>query len=161
MDFGKKYRVGNFEIIKVSRSLTKNEIKQLRDGMGLPKDIQKHLTRGAMPYIKVRAISGIWSLEWSVGMVMFNVIESADFGDLHQIEAMKGLLSRFYTMTSVLGDAQMEHDIQKAITGFLERVKAKQEDKEEERAILDNIGAKMKAEKNMSEIQKEAGNEGD
>lgn len=159
MDFGKKYRVGNFEMIKVSRSLTKKEIKQLRDGMGIPKDIQKHLTRGVLPYIKVRAISGMWSLEWSVGMVMFNIIDGADFTDVKEMEAMKSLLTRFYTMTSVLGDAQMQHDIQNVISGFMERIKPEKDNKDEEKAILDNIGAKMEAEKNMSEIEKEAENE--
>lgn len=155
MDFGKKYRVGNFEIIKLSRSLTKNEIKQLRTEAGIPASVQKYLTRGSLPYIKVRTISGMWALEWSVGMTMFNIFDSADFENANEREAMKGLLTRFYSITSVLGDAQMERDIQKVFADFLGRIKANKDNKEEEKAILDNIEAKMKAEKNISEIGKE------
>lgn len=155
MDFGKKYRVGNFEMMKLSRSLTKKETKQLRIEADIPESIQKYLTRGSLPYIKVRTISGIWSLEWSVGMVMFSIMDGVNFADLEQTDALKSLLTRFYSITSVLGDAQMERDIQNAITGFLERVQATKDNEKEEKAILDNIGAKMEAEKNISEIAKE------
>lgn len=157
MDFGKKYRVGNFEIIKLSRSLTKNEIKRLRMEAGIPVSVQKHLTRGSLPYIKVKAISGMWALEWSVGMTMFNIFDGADFEDVQQREVMRGLLTRLYTITSVLGDAQMERDIQKTLADFLGRIKANKDNKEEEKAILKNMGAKMEAEKNISEIGKEVG----
>lgn len=159
MDFGKKYRVGNFEMMKLSRSLTKKETKQLRIEADIPESIQKYLTRGSLPYIKVRTISGIWSLEWSVGMVMFSIMDGVNFADLEQTDALKSLLTRFYSITSVLGDAQMERDIQNAITGFLERVQATKDNEKEEKAILDNIGAKMEAEKNISEIAKEAEDE--
>lgn len=155
MDFGKKYRVGNFEMIKLSHSLTKKETKQLRIEADIPESIQKYLTRGSLPYIKVRTISGIWSLEWSVGMVMFSIMDGVNFADLEQTDALKSLLARFYSITSVLGDAQMERDIQNAITGFLERVQATKDNEKEEKAILDNIGAKIEAEKNISEIAKE------
>lgn len=155
MDFGKKYRVGNFEIIKLSRSLTKNEIKRLRMEAGIPASKQKHLTRGSLPYIKVKAISGMWALEWSVGMTMFNVFDGADFEDVQQRKVMRGLLTRLYTITSILGDAQMERDIQKTLADFLGRIKANKDNKEEEKAILKNMGAKMEAEKNISEIGKE------
>lgn len=157
MDFGKKYRVGNFEIIKLSRSLTKNEIKQLRTEAGIPVSVQKHLTRGSLPYIKVKAISGMWALEWSVGMTMFNIFDGADFEDVQQRKAMRGLMTRLYTITSVLGDAQMERDIQKTFADFLGRIKADKDNKEEEKAILKNIEAKTEAEKNISEIGKEVG----
>lgn len=157
MDFGKKYRVGNFEIIKLSRSLTKNEIKQLRTEAGIPVSVQKYLTRGSLPYIKVRTISGMWALEWSVGMTMFNIFDGADFEDVQQRKAMRGLMTRLYTITSVLGDAQMERDIQKTLADFLGRIKANKDNKEEEKAILKNMGAKMEAEKNISEIGKEVG----
>lgn len=159
MDFGKKYRVGNFEIIKLSRSLTKNEIKQLRTEAGIPVSVQKYLTRGSLPYIKVRTISGMWALEWSVGMTMFNIFDSADFENVNERDIANGLLRRFYGITSVLGDAQMERDIQKVFADFLGRIKANKDNKEEEKAILDNIEAKMKAEKNISEIGKEVRDE--
>lgn len=159
MDFGKKYRVDNFEMMKLSRSLTKKETKQLRIEADIPESIQKYLTRGSLPYIKVRTISGMWSLEWSVGMVMFSIMDGVNFTDLEQTDALKSLLTRFYSITSVLGDAQIERDIQNAITGFLERVKATKDNEKEEKDILDNIGAKMEAEKNISEIAKEAENE--
>ena len=75
MDFGKSHRIGNFEVVKLSRSLKKSELKMLRDEAKVPEELRKHLTRGSLPYVKVRAISGIWAIEWSAGTAMFNLFD--------------------------------------------------------------------------------------
>lgn len=131
MDFGKSYRIGNFEIVKLSRSLKKSELKMLRDEVKVPEELRKHLTRGSLPYIKVRAISGIWGIEWSAGTAMFNLFDGClestgragrtgtDEPDV--IEGLKGLVSRMYSLCSIVGDKQMNIDLTKALSDFLGR----------------------------------------
>lgn len=132
MNFGKSYRIGNFEVLKLSRSLGKNELKRLRDERQVPEELRKHLTRGSLPYIKVRAISGIWGIEWSAGTAMFNLFDGCFVDDGANgpdvIEGLKGLLSRMYSLCSIVGDKQMNADLTKALSDFLERRKANDEE---------------------------------
>lgn len=128
MDFGKSYRIGNFEVVKLSRSLSKRELKMLRDERQVPEELRKHLTRGSLPYVKVRAISGIWAIEWSAGTAMFNLFEgcfgstgSAGTDETDVLEGLKGLVSRMYSLCSIVGDKQMNADLTKALSDFLER----------------------------------------
>lgn len=138
MNFGKSYRIGNFEVLKLSRSLGKNELKRLRDERQVPEELRKHLTRGSLPYIKVRAISGIWGIEWSAGTAMFNLLDGCigedgnsgtDEPDMASTtEALKGLLSRMYSLCSIVGDKLMNADLTKALSDFLERRKVNEEE---------------------------------
>lgn len=125
MDFGKSYRIGNFEVVKLSRSLKKSELKMLRDERQVPEELRKHLTRGSLPYIKVRAISGIWAIEWSAGTAMFNLFDgcfgSAGSDETDVPEGLKGLVSRMYSLCSIVGDKQMNIDLTKALSDFLGR----------------------------------------
>ena len=43
LEFGKKVQVGNYYILKYSKSLSKAEVKRLRSAQNIPADIQKHL----------------------------------------------------------------------------------------------------------------------
>lgn len=132
MDFGKSYRIGNFEVVKLSRGLSKRELKTLRDERQVPEELRKHLTRGSLPYIKVRAISGIWGIEWSAGTMMFNLFDGcfgpdgANEPDVQ--EGLKGLVSRMYSLCSIVGDKQMNIDLTKALSDFLKRRKANDEE---------------------------------
>ena len=131
MDFGKSYRIGNFEVVKLSRSLKKSELKMLRDERQVPEELRKHLTRGSLPYIKVRAISGIWAIEWSVGTAMFNLFDgcfgsagrtgNAGSDETDVLEGLKGMVSRMYSLCSIVGDKQMNIDLTKALSDFLGR----------------------------------------
>jgi len=125
MDFGKSYRIGNFEVVKLSRSLKKSELKMLRDEAKVPEELRKHLTRGSLPYVKVRAISGIWAIEWSAGTAMFNLFDgclgSAGSDETDVLEGLKGLVSRMYSLCSIVGDRQMNADLTKALSDFLGR----------------------------------------
>ena len=71
LELGKIYHAGNFIIKKFTRTLTKKQMLQLRDGMNIPRDVQKHLERNGMQFIKVSTISGSWSVEWVFGMSFF------------------------------------------------------------------------------------------
>ena len=122
MDFGKSYRIGNFEVVKLSRSLKKSELKMLRDEAKVPEELRKHLTRGSLPYVKVRAISGIWAIEWSAGTAMFNLFDGCLGSDETDVlEGLKGWVSRMYSLCSIVGDRQMNADLTKALSDFLGR----------------------------------------
>lgn len=134
MDFGKSYRIGNFEVVKLSRSLSKSELRRLRDEAKVPEELRKHLTRGSLPYVKVRAISGIWAIEWSAGTAMFNLFDgclgsagrtertgNAGSDETDVLEGLKGLVSRMCSLCSIVGDRQMNADLTKALSDFLGR----------------------------------------
>ena len=55
LEFGKKYRVGNFIVFKFTKTLKKKEVEHLRNQMGIPEDIRKHLQRAQLPFIKIDA----------------------------------------------------------------------------------------------------------
>ena len=76
MDFGKKLYCGNFVVTKKSRSLSKQELKELRDKEGIRDDVRKHLTRGSLPYICVETVGGGWKVEFGIGTTMFEAIDA-------------------------------------------------------------------------------------
>ena len=76
MDFGKKLYCGNFVVTKKSRSLSKQELKELRDKEGIREDVRKHLTRGSLPYICVETVGGGWKVEFGIGTTMFEAIDA-------------------------------------------------------------------------------------
>ena len=131
MDFGKKYRLGNYFVTKVSRSLGKKELKQLRDERGIPEAVQKLLSRGSLPYVKVEAISGVWAVEWCAGTEMYNLFDgilSSRQGTSRQAdEELEGLalvVARMHTVCSIVGDREMNVGINNALNGYLDRIKA-------------------------------------
>ena len=126
MDFGKKYRLGNYFVTKLSRSLGKKELKQLRDGKGIPEAVQKLLSRGSLPYIKVEAISGVWAVEWCAGTEMYNLFDgilSSRQAD-EELEGLALVVARMHTVCSIVGDKEMNVGINDALNGYLDRVKA-------------------------------------
>lgn len=129
MDFGKKYRLGNYFMIKLSRSLGKKELKHLRDEKGIPKAVQKLLSRGSLPYIKVEAISGVWAVEWCAGTEMYNlfdgILSSRQVDE--ELEGLTLVVARMHTICSIVGDREMNVGINDALNGYLGRVKADNE----------------------------------
>lgn len=133
MDFGKKYRLGNYFVTKLSRSLGKKELKQLRDGKGIPEAVQKLLSRGSLPYIKVEAISEVWAVEWCAGTEMYNLFDGSIGAHPPALpqgrgpEMMEGLalvVARMHMVCSIVGDREMNVGINKALNGYLDRIKA-------------------------------------
>ena len=76
MEFGKKIFVGNFVLMKKTRALSKREMKALRDLEKIPEDKRKILSRGTVPYIRVRDVGGGWSLEVSLEHTMFDALDA-------------------------------------------------------------------------------------
>lgn len=129
MDFGKKYRLGNYFVTKLSRSLGKKELKQLRDGKGIPEAVQKLLSRGSLPYIKVEAISGVWAVEWCAGTEMYNLFDRSlgRTGSAEMTEGLALVVARMHTVCSIVGDREMNVGINNALNGYLDRIKADKE----------------------------------
>ena len=131
MDFGKKYRLGNYFVTKVSRSLGKKELKQLRDGKGIPESVRKLLSRGSLPYVKVEAISGVWAVEWCAGTEMYNLFDGilASRQADEELEGLALVVARMHTLCSIVGDKEMNVGINNALNGYLDRIKADKEGK--------------------------------
>lgn len=135
LEFGKKYRVGNFLVFKINKVLRKSEVAQLRNQMGIPADVRKHLQRAQLPYIKVEAVSGVWAVEYCCNTVMYRFI---DHVLARAIEAEKNgvkpetnnvadfvhFFSMLFTDTTVLGDSIYTADKANALKAYMERHKA-------------------------------------
>ena len=94
LKFGKKYRVGNFYLLKITRSLSKDEYSKLRDDAGIPKEYRYGLRRAGMPVIVVGTISDNWKVMYTPFMNMFMVLdnlkvnEKDDLEDLDTVQMM-------------------------------------------------------------------------
>lgn len=143
MPFGRKIRVGNFEILKYTKTLPKKELKAMRDAAGIPADVQKHLQRGWLPFIKATTISGSWSVEWICGSTMFNAINelpvAVDDNNVPQYygngyKNLYAILVAMFADTSTVGDTEYQVAKQKLLNEYLERASEamKQEPTEQE-----------------------------
>jgi hypothetical protein len=156
LEFGKKYRVGNFIVFKHNRVLRRSEVEQLRNQMGIPEDLRKHLQRAQLPYIKVEALSGIWAVQFccNTNMYMFidHVLAQAIKADEEGIVPEHNSLTdfahfftMFFTDTTVLGDSIYTADKANALKAYMERNKAfagaqeTQDEKAADDAILEEV----------------------
>ena len=117
MEFGKKLYCGNFVVTKKSRSLSKQELKELRDKEGIREDVRKHLTRG-------------WKVEFGIGTTMFEAIDALSMvrdekGDwrTHGTEGKnaEAIFTGMFVDTTVAGDAEYQTAKMKAMTEYIER----------------------------------------
>ena len=125
MDFGKKTKCGNFYILKYSKSLSKAELKKLRDASGIPADVQKHLQRGSLPYIKVATVSDSWAVEFVYGTTMFNAIDELPTTG-NEVTGIPGknaeaLFVTMYADTSTIGDEEYRKAKVKIMEEYLDR----------------------------------------
>ena len=147
--FGKKLRVGNFSVLKYTKSLNKAELKELRNDAGIPQDIQKHLQRGGLPFIKIEAISGIWAIEYCVGTSVYKYIDE-QLCDQTMLTFLH-LFTTWFTDTATSGDEKYLEDKARAMAGFMERIKARKageetaEEKSEDDKILEEVKADEEA----------------
>lgn len=166
--FGKKLRVGNFYVLKHTKSIDKNELKRWRTAKGIPVEIQRTLSRGGLPYIKVSTISENWSVELACTQRMYMVIDSqhTEMGVFtnESVTNLKNLFTMWYADTCLIGDNEYLKDKGNAIKAFMDRQKAKEITKEEEADILKEEETKLKAEENLKDmadkINKEDNNNG-
>lgn len=160
MDFGKKYRAGNFEYFKTVRGLNKRELRTLREEEGVPKDVHKHLQRGRLPFITVQTVSRNWSVSFVCGSEMYRFIEcEATCKEKEAVAALQSLFLVMYCDTNILADGKYLQDKTKALQDYMDRVKAKsvsQEQDEEELNSLRKEGEDLENIKEMADMLKHA-----
>jgi len=175
LEFGRKYRVGNFYVLKLNKVLKKYEVSQLRNQLNIPADLRKHLQRAQLPYIKVEAVSGIWALELCCNTMMYQfidqfaakAIEADERGEVLEHNSLTDfahLFSMFFTDTCVLGDSIYTCDKANALNAFMARQKAiageketemeKNKDDEDLEAVRQNEELKAKIINMANEIKK-------
>lgn len=162
LPFGKKVKCGNFLVLKYTKALSKSDLKTLRNTVGIPADVQKHLQRGGLPFIKVEALSGIWGVEYCCNTQMFMVIdavlplaiEASLNGDTESTNAadFAHLFTMMMTDTMVVGDEEYQKDKALAMKGFMERQKPAKVSEEEDSATLDALKAEDEARAAMDEM---------
>lgn len=131
LPFGKRAQCGNFYVLKHVKALGGKELKKLRRQEGIPSDIRKHLERGVLPYIRVSTITDSWSVEWAVGMTMYNAIDeipvAMDGGGSityygSGYKNLGNLINGWFAYTSTVGDAEYQATVIKAMQDYLGRM---------------------------------------
>ena len=142
LQFGKKYQVGNFFVFKYNRVLSKSEVNELRTQLGIPADERKKLQRAQLPYIKVEAVSGIWSVYYCCNTTVFRLIDGMLGEGGEENEALLAHLFNMWFMdTTVLGDDEYFLDKAKAFKAFMERRRAGDVSEKEDEEILNAMKA--------------------
>ena len=152
MPFGKRFRVGNFEYLKITRVLGKKELNELRNQIGIPQSVRKHLQRGGLPYILVQTISGIWSISFACGSAMYNFIEYQNGNGETGEKALYNLFIMMYSDTAILGDNEYWNDKKKALDAFMKRCNEKKVSKEEDDKELDALRSEEEARANIVDM---------
>lgn len=141
LPYGKKIRVKNFVILKYSKALKKSELKEVRNMQGIPADVQKHLQRGGLPYIKVSTLAENWSVEFVCGSTMYNYIDTRqtepEWDDILTEDSVTALHNLFVMMLAdctVFGDEEYITAKGKLLQEYMARQKAKEETPEEKAA---------------------------
>lgn len=141
LPYGKKIRVKNFVILKYSKALRKSELKEVRNMQGIPADVQKHLQRGGLPYIKVSTLAENWSVEFVCGSTMYNYIDTRqtepEWDDILTEDSVTALHNLFVMMLAdctVFGDEEYITAKGKLLQEYMARQKAKEETPEEKAA---------------------------
>lgn len=142
LPFGRKLRCGNFCVEKISRALSKADMKALRAEMPQYKGLQ----RTAMPVIRVSDLQGMWRIEYAVASTMFHIFDSFEwdyFDGAYFIkdETCKRLITMLFCDTTVLGDAEYIDARVKALNEFSSRVKAPEVSDEEDEKIVESLKA--------------------
>ena len=158
LPFGRKLRVGNYWVLKYTRSINRKDLRALRDEAGIPRDVQKHLQRGGLPYIKVEAVSGIWSVEFMVGTSVYRMIDEQLCEDT--MTNFVHIFTTWFTDTAVRGDEKYIEDKAAAMAAYMERIKATKgdaetaEEKAEDDKVLDDVKADEEAKATVADMVK-------
>lgn len=152
LPFGKKIQVGNYTVLKYTKTLTKNQLKQIRESKDISPEVQKQLSRAGLPYIKVEAISQIWAIEFccNTGVYLFidRVLPLALLAEqekrkpeFESIADFAHLFGMWMTDTCVQGDSIYYADKGNALKALIERQKASanKEETPEEKAADDKV----------------------
>lgn len=137
LELGKIYHAGNFIIKKFTRTMTKKQMRQLRDSMNIPKDIQKELQREGLQFIKASTISGSWSVEWVSEMSFFKAIDEMSVNENGEfygvgLDNLTMILTCMFADTSVVGDMEYMAKKQELMHEYFKRAAKTGEPTEEE-----------------------------
>lgn len=140
MDFGKTVKVGNYGILKYSKSLTKKEVAVLRKGQNIPDEVRGHLERAKLPYIKVFTLSGSWEVHFVIGTSMYEALDALKVAHdsegnnyLYGVEAQntEAIFVGMLADTTTVGDYEYQVAKQKALHEYIERASAKANEDED------------------------------
>ena len=167
LPFGRKISVGSFWFMKVTRSLSKRELSQLRDADGIPDDVRKHLRRDGLPYITVCSSGGGWSISFVCGTTMFAFIEyEYGLGGEGGMAALQNLFTMMYADTTILGDSDYISAKADALKALMSRQGAAGESEAEKAAddeVLDEVRGGFEAVdsvvRTLEAVGKEVGDE--
>ena len=170
LPFGKKIQVGNYTVLKYTKSLTKAQMKQLRDDKEIHPEVRKQLSRNGLPFIKVEAISQIWSIEFccntSVYLHIDRVLPLALLAaqenrkpEYESIADFAHVFGMWMTDTCVMGDSIYFADKGKALQALIERQTAARkaetaEEKAKDDAILEEVKAETEAKAQIVDMAK-------
>ena len=139
MEFGKKVRVGNYQILKFTKSLPKAEVKKLRDMVNIPLDVRPYLQRSSLPYIKVSTVSGSWAVEFVIGTTMYDALDNLhvvhDAEGNHQLMGVEAhnteaIFVGMFADTTTVGDFEYMVAKQKLLSEYLDRASKKLNEKQ-------------------------------
>lgn len=149
LPFGKTYRVGNFSVVKLNRTLSKKQKAELRGETHFPKELAQHLHRAGLPVIKVSAISGIWSVEVAAPSTMFMFLDSRDMENEHDNLGLHNLFINWFTDTSLMGDKEYWDGKGKLLQEFISRQNPAEVSAEDEAKALKEIEEMDKARRSI------------
>lgn len=132
MEFGKR-QIGNLVILKYKKS------------------VKSKKGNASIPFIKVSAASGGFSVEYMAGSGMFMLLDSCPLEDKEGNLPMLILRNTYYVGN--MFDAQFQVDVLKAIGACIERADAEPLSEEEDAKIIEE-------ERRIQEIKEEMGKEG-
>lgn len=124
-------------MVKRSRSLSKRDMKRLREEEGIGEDVAAGLTRGSVPYIRVESVGGSWAVEFGVEQTMFYALDEVtvaldERGGWRVVgeegENVKAMLAMMLADTTVVGDAEFQAAKLTAMVGLLKRMGGEVED---------------------------------
>ena len=177
LPFGRKIQVGNYTVLKYTKTLTKQQLKSIREDKDIHPEVRRQLTRAGLPYIKVEAISMIWSVEFCCNTGVFMHIDrvlplallAAQEGREPEYESIADfahLFGMWMTDTCAQGDSIYYADKGKALQAYLERqaaLKSAQEtpeEKAEDDKILEEVKAEEEAKANIIDMAQNINKEG-
>ena len=172
LPFGKEVRIGNYKVLKFTKALSKSQLKGLRADENVPDGLKKQLSRAGIPYIKVEAISGIFSLTFCFNTQVFRwldycipvALEAHEKGETLAQNSLADILHVFgMWMTDVCttGDQKYYEDKANALKALIERQKSiagaveTPEEKAEDDKILEEVKADEEAKAKLAEMAKE------
>lgn len=169
LPFGRKVRVGNYEVVKVTKGLGRKELAELRAQAGIPDDVRKHLQRGSLPYIMVQTIGGSWSVFFSCGLTVYEVLDTMlpqaldpqDGHDGMTLDDFAHLINMWHLDTTAYGDKAYHQDKARALKAYMDRVSASKEEtpeqKEADDEVLDGVRKDMEAADTAMEMAESLG----